>query len=611
MPESRRNSLLQWMQGTAITVGVVVVFVAMAVGGGVLGVRSIAEATTEIIVYPFAVTNSALEARWNLTAIHRSVRDVVLAETDEQRAAAIADIIGREDKAIEHLRLVRERFHGDKRQVDSAIAAIEQWRPVREAVIHQALAGDYESATRTMKTQGTRYFTVVDENIDNILAISNAMARTLSDVAVRTAQLIITGTIAGAAVLAGLIVFGLTRWANAVKKSRALSERLAESEEQLRGARRISEDYLASRDLFSSIMHISADAIISVDNNQHIVLFNQGAERIFGYAADEVIGQPLDILLPPEVRAIHHEHVVDFGHSDDTSRRMGERTQVFGRRKNGQVFPAEASISRVAVEGRLTFTATLRDVTTQRETQRAIEALNADLVHRATQLESANRELEAFSYSVSHDLRAPLRAVDGFSQALMEDYATALPEEARDFLSRIRNASQRMGQLIDDMLNLSRVSRSEMRLQRLDLTAMARGIASDLAKSQPERAVEFVIADELVADGDPHLVQIVLTNLLGNAWKYTSKHPTARIEFGGRAAEDGAQAFFVRDDGAGFNMAYADKLFGAFQRLHGMDEYPGTGIGLVTAQRIVHRHGGRIWAEGAVEQGATFTFTLQ
>jgi len=231
------------------------------------------------------------------------------------------------------------------------------------------------------------------------------------------------------------------------------------------------------------------------------------------------------------------------------------------------------------------------------------------LCERTAQLESTNKELEAFAYSVSHDLRAPLRSVDGFSQILLEDYADSLDAEGQDCLRRVRAASQRMAQLIEDILRLSRITRREMCREVVDLSALARGVAEEIEKREPERQVEFVIKEGVAAEGDVGLLRVVLENLLCNAYKFTSGRPHARIEFG-VAQYDGEAAYFVRDDGAGFDMAYADKLFDAFQRLHSATEFEGTGIGLATVQRIVHRHGGRVWAEGAVEQGATFYFTL-
>jgi signal transduction histidine kinase len=240
------------------------------------------------------------------------------------------------------------------------------------------------------------------------------------------------------------------------------------------------------------------------------------------------------------------------------------------------------------------------------------DALNAALenveTHRC-QLEIANRELEAFSYSVSHDLRAPLRGMDGFSQALLDDYGDKLDETGKDYLRRVRNGSQKMGRLIDDLLALSRVTRRNLTREQVDLSSVAESVADELKQAAPGRDVEFRIAPDVRVKGDKDLLRIALQNLLGNAWKFTAKKPRARIEFD-VAENNGTRAYFIRDDGAGFDMEYADKLFQPFTRLHGENEFDGTGIGLATVQRIIHRHGGRIWAEGAVENGATVYFTL-
>lgn len=233
-----------------------------------------------------------------------------------------------------------------------------------------------------------------------------------------------------------------------------------------------------------------------------------------------------------------------------------------------------------------------------------------ELARSNDELVAVNKELEAFSYSVSHDLSAPLRSLDGFSQAMLEDYNDKVDEQGKDFLGRIRAASQRMGQLIDDLLELSRITRIEMHRETVDLTALAQTIAKELQEREPQRRVEFVIAQGAVADGDSRLLRVALDNLLGNAWKFTAKRPDARIEFG-ITRHKGGTAYFVRDNGAGFDMTYADKLFDAFQRLHKPTEFPGIGIGLATVQRVIRRHGGSIWAEGAVGKGATFFFTLQ
>jgi len=224
-------------------------------------------------------------------------------------------------------------------------------------------------------------------------------------------------------------------------------------------------------------------------------------------------------------------------------------------------------------------------------------------------LERKNKELEAFSYSVSHDLRSPLRAIDGFTQALQEDFAHLLPEDGKKYLQRVCAATQRMGELIDDLLSLSRVTRQELRYEQVNLSALANSVAENLQRNAPERDAHFVIAEKLTATGDAQLLRIVLENLLGNAWKYSGNRAGAMIEFGA-CEHGGARAFFIRDNGAGFDMTYVNKLFGAFQRLHSANEFPGTGIGLATVYRIIDRHGGKVWAEGAVGKGASFYFTL-
>lgn len=239
----------------------------------------------------------------------------------------------------------------------------------------------------------------------------------------------------------------------------------------------------------------------------------------------------------------------------------------------------------------------------------AHDNLEQKVHERTQQLEVAIQELEAFSYSVSHDLRAPLRSIDGFSQILLEEHSAQLDAQGQDYLRRVRLASQHMEQLINDMFKLSRVTRAEINIDKVNLTRIARSVINELQESKPQRHVDIRIADDLEDNADSRLMHIMLENLLGNAWKFTEKQSTAVIEFG-FTMEGKKKIYFVRDNGAGFDMTYMDKLFTPFQRLHTAEEYPGTGIGLATVRRIIHRHGGNIWAEGQVGKGATFYFTL-
>jgi PAS domain S-box-containing protein len=346
-----------------------------------------------------------------------------------------------------------------------------------------------------------------------------------------------------------------------------------------------------------------------VVNEQGIIqLVNSQTEKMFGFDRVQLVGEPVEILVPKRFRKKHSKHRFGY-YGEHPARPMGIGLDLFGLRKNGTEFPVEISLSPLETEESLLVSAAIRDVTQRKRMEEDVQKLNEDLKQRAAQLEAANKELEAFSYSVSHDLRAPLRSIDGFSHVVLEDYGEQLPADARGYLERVRAAAQRMAVLIDDLLNLSRVTRTALQPRFINLSKMAEDILHGLRESQPERQVSISLMPDLMVEADPHLMNIVLENLLSNAWKFTSKRELATIEFGQKDHVK-ERTFYVRDNGVGFDMAYSDKLFGVFQRLHSISEFPGTGVGLATVQRIISIHGGRIWAESAEGKGTTFYFTL-
>ncbi len=352
---------------------------------------------------------------------------------------------------------------------------------------------------------------------------------------------------------------------------------------------------------FRVVVEAAPIAMIMVDKNGKITLVNSQTESLFGYTRNELLGQQIELLVPERFRS---KHIGDRGgfFTDPRRRLMGAGRGLYGLHRNGSEVPIEIGLNPVSMEKGVFVLASIIDISERKQAEAKIFKLNEEL-------RVSNKELESFSYSVSHDLRAPLRSIDGFSKVLLEDYENKLDEEGKNSLQRVRAASQKMAQLIDGMLALSRVTRSELRMEQVNLSLLAGEVSTDLRKTGPERRAEFIIASGVTAYGDPTLLRVVLQNLLGNAWKFTEKHTKATIEFG-VAAKDGSTLYYVRDDGAGFDMKYVSKLFGAFQRLHGVAEFDGTGIGLATVERIIHLHKGRIWAEGQVEQGATFYFTL-
>ena len=346
---------------------------------------------------------------------------------------------------------------------------------------------------------------------------------------------------------------------------------------------------------FRGLLEAAPDATVCVDQDGRIVLVNAQAERLFGYAREELAGQPVEILVPDASKAAHSGLRAGYT-ADPRPRQMGAGVDLSGRRRDGTTFPAEIALSALDTDQGILVSAAVRDVTEQRQAR-------DDLMR-------TNQSLQSFSYSLAHDLRTPLRAISGFAEALAEDYGDRLDETGREYATRVQAGCVRMATLIDDLLHLAHVARAKMHLQDVDLSAEVTAICDQLRTRDPGRQVKVTVQDGVRVTADRTLIRSVLDNLLENAWKFTARRDGAAIEFATAPVGDAPICCYVRDNGAGFDPAYAGKLFQPFQRLHHADQFPGTGIGLASVRRVIERHGGRTWAEGTVDGGATIYFTL-
>jgi PAS domain S-box-containing protein len=397
----------------------------------------------------------------------------------------------------------------------------------------------------------------------------------------------------------------ITERKRAEDKLRSANEELeARVEDRTRDLEKSKAELQETLNAFQGLFQQAAVGIAQVDLEGRYIRVNQKICDMLGYSEEELLHQPVFKFVHPdhiaEAQARYAELFRGETHAFTVEKRYicKDGTIIWGKRATAAVTGPDGKI-RYAVS-------VLEDITEKRRSSEELERLVEQRTH---ELVAANKELESFSYSVSHDLRAPLRGIDGFSQALLEDYGNMLDDTGKRYLRYIREGSQQMGRVIDDILNLSRISRAEVAREKVNLTERAQAILQELRGQEPERQVEVVIAEDMIAKADSGLVNILLDNLLGNAWKFSAKMPVARIEVG-KQLQGEETVYFVKDNGAGFDMAYVHKLFGAFQRLHTVHEFQGTGIGLATTKRIIQKHKGRIWADSKPGEGAVFYFTL-
>jgi PAS domain S-box-containing protein len=418
------------------------------------------------------------------------------------------------------------------------------------------------------------------------------------------------------------------------------------------GASKIARDITDRKradEKFRRVVESAPNAMVMAGADGRIVLVNAQTEKLFGYQRDELMGQPVEVLVPERFRNRHADYRAGFCAHPET-RAMGVGRDLYGRRKDGSEFPVEIGLNPIKTEEGFMVLSAIVDITQRKsaeaeavrltedlkaqrltalnlaavadEARKRLECvehdlrkLNAELerrvLERTAELETANKELEAFSYSVSHDLRAPLRAIDGFSRIVLKEFAPTMTTEAQEYIQDIRANTQKMGHLVDDLLAFSRLSRQPVKRESVRTAKLVSQCLEELRGEQKWRGVEIHIGELPECLGDAALLKQVWTNLLANAFKYTSRRAAAIIEIGSYQDNGtGEQVYFVKDNGVGFDMDYAQKLFGVFQRLHRAEDYEGTGVGLAIVQRIVNRHGGRVWADAQLDKGASFFFTL-
>ncbi|HSY20874.1 MAG TPA: ATP-binding protein [Polyangiaceae bacterium] len=550
----------------------------------------------------FRTTDDLVEtSRWvvHTQQVIQSFDDVLLATTAAGRARRSYWMTGDEAEAertlaaIDHATASLEQARVSTLDNASQQARWQRLKPLVETRLGEVRAAldkqrsssgrdnDYEEA---LLRRGNAQMTSVAAAIDDADSAERALLAERQKSASRSADFAKSTALAGTAIAIAIIAFAFARL-------RSENDRRLASEQALRASERF---------LDSIVENIPAMIFVKDASELRFQRLNRTGEALLGVARGDLLGKNDFDLFP-------RDQADFFQKKDRLTLEEGATVDIMEEpiaTKNGARWLHTKKVPIRGDDGRPRFLLGIsEDVTEQKRTAEALRGAIAAA-------QNANRELEAFSYSVAHDLRAPLRAIDGFSQAILEDCADRLDEAGRTHLARVRASAARMAELIDGLLGLSRLARAEVRFEAVDLSALAAQVVEDLRHQSPDRDVAVEIAPALAARGDPRILRVVVDNLLRNAFKFTAKRPRATIAFGAMPRTAGNPVFFVKDDGVGFDPRYKDKLFGAFQRLHDAREFPGTGIGLATVERAVKRHGGRIWAESELGRGATFFFTL-